>query len=158
MRERKRFSVSSSDSEVTANVVVTHSLRAWVVARMRAGHFDHQLAVGVTGSAGSALSIHAARLRSDRARHSVAQALRRATVEVQLGPSRRSSSIPVNRENISAAEDVIETLIARLLSPHPVTAKGVARLRRILSDGRGPMYSHGRGDLADHLRAALAAL
>jgi hypothetical protein len=35
---------------------------------------------------------------------------------------------------------------------------GMARLRRLLADGGGPMYAGGRGDLDGRLRAALAAL
>ena len=46
----------------------------------------------------------------------------------------------------------------RLQSPRPVSARGMARLRLLLSDGVGPLYQFGRGDLAGRLGAALAAL
>ena len=46
----------------------------------------------------------------------------------------------------------------RLHSPRHVSATGMARLRLLLSDGCGPMYEWGRGDLGDRLRAAAAAL
>jgi hypothetical protein len=39
-----------------------------------------------------------------------------------------------------------------------VSARGMARLRVVLSDGCGPMYESGRGDLSGRLGAALAAL
>jgi hypothetical protein len=34
----------------------------------------------------------------------------------------------------------------------------MARLRRVLSDGGGPLYRYGEGDLRGRLGAALAAL
>jgi hypothetical protein len=39
-----------------------------------------------------------------------------------------------------------------------VSARGVARLRLLLSDGAGPMYWYGGGDLGAELRAVLAQL
>ena len=46
----------------------------------------------------------------------------------------------------------------RLTGPRPVSARGVARLRLLLSDGAGPMYWPGGGDLGAELRAVLAQL
>ena len=60
--------------------------------------------------------------------------------------------------NITAAEDVIDQITLRLHSPRPVNARGMARLRLLLSDGDGPVYRFGRGDLEGRLGAALAAL
>ena len=57
-----------------------------------------------------------------------------------------------------AAADLIDTVTLRLHSPRPVDARGMARLRLLLSDGTGPLYVAGRGDLIGSLRAALAAL
>ena len=68
------------------------------------------------------------------------------------------SRIPVNAPNIVAAADVIDAVTLRLHSPRPVGARGVARLRRLLADGSGPLYRYGSGDLTGRLRAALAAL
>jgi len=53
---------------------------------------------------------------------------------------------------------VIAAITLRLHSPRPVSARGMARLRAILSDGCGHMYRYGRGDLRGRLGAALAAL
>jgi len=142
-----------------ANNATGHaSIRAHVTARFFPLHLDSQLAVGVVGPAGSALAIHAARLESDNERHSIARALRRAVVEAHQGRALGSPRVPVHRRNIAAAEDVIDMITLRLHSPRHVSARGVARLRRLLSDGCGPMYEGGAGDLAGRLRAALAAL
>jgi hypothetical protein len=69
-----------------------------------------------------------------------------------------SSRIPVHPRNIAAAEELIDTITLRLHSPRPVNARGMARLRRVLSDGGGPLYWYGEGDLGGRLGAALAAL
>jgi hypothetical protein len=134
------------------------SLVARVTARLRAYQLDRQLAVGVPAPAGSALAIHEARLTSTAERESIASALRRAVHDVHAGGTPLCVRIPVHLNNIAAAEDLIDTITLRLHSPRPVSARGMARLRVVLSDGCGPMYESGRGDLSGRLGAALAEL
>jgi len=133
------------------------SLAARVTARLKASRFDRQLAVGVPATAGSALAVHQARLTSAAEREAVAWALRQAVHDAHAGRP-LSSRIPVHPTNIAAAEDLIDTITLRLHSPRPVSARGMARLRVVLSDGCGPMYESGRGDLSGRLGAALAEL
>lgn len=134
------------------------SLAARVTARLRAYHLDRQLAVGVPAPAGSALAVHQARLTSVAEREAIARALRRAVHDADTGVAPLSSRIPLHPINIAAAEDLIDTIALRLHSPRPVSARGMARLRLVLSDGCGPMYRFGDGDLRGRLGAALAAL
>jgi hypothetical protein len=134
------------------------SLAARVTARLRAHQLDRQLAVGVPAQAGSALAVHQARLTSVAEREAVARMLRQAMRDAHEGGEPLSSRIPVHRTNIVAAEDLIDAITLRLHSPRPVSARGMARLRVILSDGSGPMYRYGRGDLSGRLGAALAEL
>ena len=134
------------------------SLVARVTARLRAHQFDRQLAVGVPAPAGSALAVHEARLTSVAERESIASVLRQAVQDVRAGGTPLCVRIPVHFNNIAAAEDLIDTITLRLHSPRPVSARGMARLRVVLSDGCGPMYESGRGDLSGRLGAALAAL
>jgi hypothetical protein len=49
-------------------------------------------------------------------------------------------------------------VVVRLRGPRPVSARGVARLRLLLSDGCGPMYWSGSSDLGAELRVVLAQL
>jgi len=133
------------------------SIMARVVARSRADKFDRQLAVGVPAPAGSALAVHQARLTSTAEREAIARALREAVRNSHTGAV-FSSRIPVHPRNIAAAEELIDAITLRLHSPRPVSARGMARLRRVLSDGSGPLYWYGQGDLAGRLGAALAAL
>jgi hypothetical protein len=134
------------------------SLAARVTARLRAYHLDRQLAVGVPAPAGSALAVHQARLISVAEREAIARALRQAVHDADAGIAPLSSRIPVHPINVAAAEDLIDTIALRLHSPRPVSARGMARLRLVLSDGCGPMYRFGRGDLNGRLGAALAEL
>ena len=158
MTEQHSFVAPPVGVDAANNATGDASIRALVTARFFPIRLDRQLAVGVVGPAGSALAIHAARLESDNERHSIARALRRAVVEAHEGRPPGSPSVPVHRRNVAAAEDVIDMITLRLHSPRHVSARGVARLRRLLSDGCGPMYEDGAGDLAGRLRAALAAL
>lgn len=134
------------------------SIRARLTARLRAGRFDRALAVGVPAPAGSALAVHATLLASVAEREAVAQALRRAVRAAKDTSATPSPRMPLHRANIVSAEALIDYVTLRLRAPRPVSARGVARLRQLLSDGTGPLYRHGHGDLAGRLGAALAAL
>jgi hypothetical protein len=62
---------------------------------------------------------------------------------------RRPALIPVFppcHEQIRDAMRLILAIRSRLLSGEPVTAQGVARLRVLLSDRRGPFYVRSQGD------------
>ena len=133
-------------------------MAARVAARLRAGHLDRRIAVGVPAPAGSAQAAHEARLTSSAEREAIARSLRRTVTDARGRGLLLSSRLPLHVPNITAATDVIEAVTLRLRSPRPVNARGMARLRQILSDGTGPMYRYGRGDLRGRVGAALAAL
>jgi hypothetical protein len=134
------------------------SLVARVTARLRAFRLDRQLAVGVPAPTGSALAVHEARLTSVKEREAIAHTLMRAVHEARSGGNPVGRRIPVHRNNILSAVDLIDAITLRLHSPRPVNARGMARLRVVMSDGCGPLYENGRGDLSGRLGAALAAL
>ena len=134
------------------------SWRARLTVRLFAWRFDDALAFGGTVAPGTALGLHAARLTSDRERDGVVLALRRVSRQARETRPLRSTTVAVHRANVVAAEDAIEAVALRLRSPRSVSAMGMARLRRLLTDGAGPMYAGGMGDLDGRLRAALAVL
>ncbi|WP_231992064.1 hypothetical protein [Mycobacterium sp. ACS4331] len=134
------------------------SWRDRLMVRLFAGRFDETLAFGCTVAPGTALSLHAARLTSDRERCVVVRTLRRVSVQARQSRPVQSATVAVHRANVIAAEDAIDAVVQRLRSPLPVSAMGMARLRRLLTDGTGPMYAGGRGDLDGRLRAALSEL
>jgi len=155
--EISRDVVSTTHGAMRGDATVRASLAARIIAWLRAAKFDHLLAVGVPATPGSALAVHQTRLTSAAEREAVAWSLRQAVHHAHMGAV-FSSRIPVNANNIAEAAELIDKITLRLHSPRPVSARGMARLRRLLSDGSGPLYRYGRGDLAGRLGAALAEL
>lgn len=162
-----------ADNQIPANVLSTTpitretrwpaamprpSMAARLIARFRAGRLDRLIAVGVPAPVGSAQAAHEERLTSTAEREAIAWSLRRAVDDARGRGVLMSSRLPLHVPNITAAADVITAVTLRLHSPRPVNARGMARLRQILSDGTGPLYRYGRGDLPGRLGAALAAL
>jgi hypothetical protein len=155
--EISREVLSGSHDMMCGDAAVRASLVARVIARLRADKFDDQLAVGVPAPVGSALAVHQARLTSTAEREAIARSLRVAVRDAHAKVA-FSSRIPVHPRNVAAAEELIDRITLRLHSPRPVRARGMARLRRVLSDGAGPLYWYGKGDLTGRLGAALAEL
>ena len=129
-------------------------LTAWLFSR----RLDVLLADRTPAQVGSALDLHASRITSVREREAVARTFRRCLSDVQRGWPMFTSRVPLNRENIVDAEDLIDRVTLWMHSPRPVTSDGMARLRLLLGDGLGPLYRYGRGDLTERLHSALAAL
>jgi hypothetical protein len=152
-----RIPLSVFEAHVPPTAAARPSLRARLTARLRADHYDHALAVGVRAPAGSALAAHAARVTSVAELEAVARTLRTALIASRDGTV-FTSRAPWHAANINAAAGLIDAIALRLHAPRPVSARGMARLRRVLADGRGPFYRFGHGDLAGRLGAALAAL
>jgi hypothetical protein len=148
--------ILSAGDAIRRDAAARASLAARLTARLRAGRFDRMLAVGVPAPQGSALAVHQARLTSVAEREAIAHSLRRSVIDARTGGMPMSSRVPVHEDNITEAEDLIDAITLRLHSPRPVSARGMARLRQVLSDGRGPLYQFGRGDLKGRLGAALA--
>lgn len=138
--------------------VTMNTLRARLTAKMHAGRLDRLLAVGFRGPLGSALAVHADKLTSAAERESVARTLRQAVHDAHYGRPARFLRGSLHREGIVDAADLIDDVAFLLQSADPVSPRGVARLRQLLSDGRGPLYRSGRGDLEGRLGAALAAM
>lgn len=126
-------------------------------AQLLAGRLDRQLTAGVAPTAGSLLAVHAARLASADEREALARTLRTAVVDA-ASPSRLSWRVPVHRESVLAAGQLIDDITLRLHSPRPVRYQAIARLRVLLADGRGPLYRRDRGSLNAELKAVLARM
>ena len=144
--------------DITTDRPPSPSPLARLTARMQAGQFDRMLAVGAPVRSRGALAAHATRLTSRPERELVASALSRIVSEAIAGPRPFSSRIPLNRQNIVDTRELIDDVTHRLHAPQPVSACGVARVRRLLADGSGPLYRRGGGDLRGRLGAALAVL
>lgn len=144
------------DAPASAGASRNVPLAARLRARLFAGRLDHEIEDGILPLPGSSLAVHMARLTSVEEREALARTLRQAVTE--LHRERFSARVPVHAERLAGCRDVIDDITLRLHAPRPVRARGMARLRMLLSDGSGPLYRAGRGSLAAELRGVLAAL
>jgi hypothetical protein len=131
-------------------------ITARVIAKLLAARFDKQLAAGATPTRGSAMAVHATRLRSVTERAQLAASLR-SIVEGERSIA-HIHQVGVHRARVGAASEVIEQVIGRLQGTESVQARGVAQLRVLMSNAAGPFYQYGSGELRVELRAALAAM
>jgi hypothetical protein len=116
------------------------SRRARLLARVLGVALDHQLASGVPPWRSP---IHAARgvqLTSPRRRGALARSLEQLIARAESPAPRVSSAIPPCVDQVRAARAQILLLSAKLRSGSPADCRGVAKLRRLLSDGAGPCY------------------
>ena len=120
----------------------------WIVrplARARAPWLDRQLAAGSVPWRSPAHAARALQLTGDRSRGALARSLERLVEHAERPPARFTISavVPPCREQVHAALPVILATASRLRSCAPVDARGVARLRALLSNGAGRCYSRG---------------
>jgi hypothetical protein len=145
---------SADDAETGGPASWPNRLRA----RLFAGRYDQQIEDGLSPLPGSPLDLHGARLISARERNDLAGALRQAVVDADSTPVPFHPRVRVASAAVLHCAEVIEAVHDRLTDPFPVRARGIARLRMLLSDGAGPLYRSGRGTLNAALRGVLAAL
>ena len=137
------------------------TVRDRVSARMLADRWDHALARGSAPESSAPLSLHAQVLVSPSCRRRLAASLTRILDDARgdhvpgwnaMGPRRHHA-------HVLDARDEIDTLVARLLAPVPVSGRGVALVRLLLTDGGGPLYRRtSAADLAERLGQAARAL
>lgn len=143
-------------TETGADAPVLARLRA----RLFAERYDQQVDRQARVEPDSPLAVHLQRLVSRRERDELAAALTLVLQDAAQPPGVRqpSSRVPIHGEAVTQSVDLVRDALAQLLGPLPVRARGVARLRILLADGRGPVYRAGNASLSAALRGVLAAL
>jgi hypothetical protein len=110
-------------------------------ARLHAPALDRELA---SGTAPWRSPLHAARalaLTSDRSRLGLARSLERLVEQAQCARSQsRGAVIYPCREQVMDALPAVLNIAGRLRCADPIDARGMARLKLLLSDGSGPCY------------------
>jgi hypothetical protein len=92
-------------------------------------------------------------------RERLAAGLARAVHDAEATTRGASAVIRPDPREVMAARTVLATLDRRLRAPAPVSARGVALLESLLTDGTSPLYRPTEpGALGSRLRAAAAAL
>ena len=66
--------------------------------------------------------------------------------------------VPVSREAAGDARGVLLDIAERLRQPRPVRPEGLTQVRRLLTDGAGPLYYGHPGDLRGRSMLILLAL
>lgn len=128
---------------------------AWLIAHVRAPQLDRQLAAGAVPWFSQIHAARAIQLASDHHRRGLARSLEQLIEQAENPPARfMSAVISPCRQQVCEAMPEILAISSRLRSGEPVDARGVARLRALLSDGSGPCYIPGRqAGLSDALHA-----
>jgi len=126
--------------------------------RVRSSRLDRELARGASPESGAGLALHAVRLARPRARRGLATAMQRV---MSLAESTSPSGRPgvVRRDTVRHARGELQGVVDRLLGAEPVDVRGVAKVRMLLADGSGPLYSRSTTrDLRAELDEAIAAM
>ena len=120
----------------------------WLLAHLRALWLDRQLAAGVVPWHSKLHAARALQLTSDRSRRALACSLEHLVEQADGPPVHwRPAAVPPCRPQVSEARPAILAIAARLRATAPVHARGMARLRLLLTDGTGPCYTpSGRAD------------
>lgn len=130
-----------------------------VLAWWQGAQLDRELAAGASPSASAILEIRARRITRQRSRRRIAGGLIGALRRAKSGTPQISTAIPPQTREVLAARAVLTALDQRLRTAEPVSARGVALLLTLLTDGNSPLYQpDGPGTLGSRLRAAAAAL
>jgi hypothetical protein len=134
---------------------LTPLCRAWLFRR----RLDRRIAQGADLSSPE-LSRRARQLVSPVFRARMAAGLRRTIAAAEEPtPRRLSAHVPVQRGAILDERSELLRLACLLTEENTVSAKGVARVEELLTDGRSPLYLPApRGSLAAALSHARATL
>jgi hypothetical protein len=131
-----------------------------LLAALHAGRLDHDLVAGASPEATPELALRGQALVRPQERRALARAVQRLLAEASRpAPRLFRSGSPIRREEVRAAAVELASLVDHLLAPAPVSARGVAHTRVLLSDGAGPLYHRGGSDdLRRHVVSAINAL
>jgi hypothetical protein len=109
------------------------------LARLLASSLDTQLAAGRAPESTRLLATRAEQLASAPMRHELARDVEHVLELVHRGvPSRR---VLVSREFILDVEPELRQMLTKLVTPLPTSARGVAMVRVLLTDGTGPLFN-----------------
>jgi hypothetical protein len=129
-------------------------------SHLHAMRLDHALVAGASPEATAELALRGRSLVRPRERRALAAALRRLVAEAwRPTPKLFRSGSPIRRDRVRAAAAELQSLIDQLLAPAPVSARGVAHVTVLLTDGAGALYRPGSvEELRAQVRQAAEAL
>jgi hypothetical protein len=140
--------------DTNLHVAPRPSLRDRIAARIEAARLDGELARGADPEERPALALRARRLLAPRTRATLGRHVEQMLDDALAGEGAVLTRIRPRRGAVIEAADGLDAVAQRLLEPRPVAARGVARVRLLLTDGCGPLYVPAAGET---LRTAVAA-
>ncbi|HXQ44022.1 MAG TPA: hypothetical protein VN816_05255 [Acidimicrobiales bacterium] len=123
--------------------LLTRRCRAWdrIGARLLAASLDRRLAAGHPPEADRLTATRAQSLVSPGRRRALAANWEHLLDVARRQPLRSNGRMPLCRDRIAAAEPAVHAMLVALVTPLPVSARGVAMASLLLSDGAGPLYN-----------------
>jgi hypothetical protein len=119
----------------------TRSLRARLKAATGHLTLDRELATGISPSHRPELARRAEVLSAWRTRHRLADGLERVLVEAVAPGHERGASIPIQRDQVLAAQRDLMRLVAALRSEPGPPVRTIAAVSLLLTDGTGPVFA-----------------
>jgi hypothetical protein len=135
--------------------------RPWdvVMTRLRQSRLDNDLASGTPPDSSLLLALRARSLVAVAERRQLARRLGRVRAKALHGPAGQRLRVPICTDQVRSCSTDFEELIGRLLAADPVSARGVALTRALLTDGSGPLFMRASAqDLQAAVRTAAEAL
>ena len=120
-------------------IIQSAGITGRLLARLFGASLDRRLATGSTPESGRLLAVRAQQLVALRSRRELARRWEHLLAVAARQP--RAGADLLCRDRILAARDDVRDLAARLRSPLPVPAAGVAAARVLLTDATGPVYN-----------------
>lgn len=120
---------------------------------------DAQLSAGIDPRRTPELSLRATQLSARRHRSALARTLRAIVAEAsEPRPPARAIDVLIERRQVRTAADSLLALAARLDSPRPAHAGGIAAVQRLITDvSASPLYvDRGAGAIEQLAHAAVA--
>ena len=130
-----------------------------IQSHLRGHDLDEALAEGACPEGQALLALRAQQLASPAVRRETCRGVERL-LRAEPPPGPRSRAAPtLQYERIEASRPELEQLRDTLAAPTPVSVRGVAMIRVLLTDGGGPLFrAKARADLRTTVLAAIHEL
>jgi hypothetical protein len=108
--------------------------------RLHRGRVDRELVSGLDPNSDPLRRERARELVGERCRRRLAATLEGLQLEADSSAHLFTSRVPLARAAIRDSRDELDTVVERLKTPAYISARGVAMISVLLSDGAGPLY------------------
>ena len=111
------------------------------LARLLGPSLDRELALGLPPWRGGPRAVRARYIVTQAGRRQLVRGWARLLDQAHRPPVARSTRGPLCRRRLVAAENDVRTMLGVIAAQRPITARGAAMARALLTDGTGPLYN-----------------